>query len=147
LEQGRGTSERVEDLTEALAAAERERARLAAALEASVLERSEAIRREGALDSGRAEAQRIARDAATELEAARKAAAAAAASAAATIAERTAEVGALQVRVGELEAAADCERALVRERHQEQDRLLGELRATVAREQQMRTELEATVER
>ncbi len=147
LEQGRGTSERVEDLTEALAAAERERARLVAALEASALERSEAIRRESALDSGRAEAQRIARDAATELEAARKAAAAAAASAAATIAERTAEVGELQARVAELEAAAERERGLGRERQHEQERLLGELRGAVAREQQMRSELEATVER
>ena len=147
IEQGRGTSERVEDLTEALTAAERERARLAAALEASVLERSEAIRREGAVDSGRAEAQRIARDATTELEAARKAAAAAAASAAATIAERTAEVAELQARIARLEAGAERERGLARERQLEQDRVLGEARAALSREQQMRADLEATVER
>ena len=53
----------------------------------------------------------------------------------------------LQARIAELEGAAERERVLVRERHHEQDRLIGELRATVAREHQTRADLEATVER
>jgi len=147
LEQGRGSTERVEELGDALAAAERERARLAGALEAAALERSEAARREGALDSTRAESQRIAREVAAELEAAKKALAAAKMDAAAEIDERTAEKEALQAYVAELEAAAERERAAARDRQREQERLASELRAATAREQQMRVELEGSVQR
>jgi hypothetical protein len=147
LEQGRGSTERVEELGDALSAAERERARLAAALEAAALERSEAARRESALDSARAEAQRIARETAAELEAAKKALGAAKMDAAAEIDERTAEKEALQAYVAELEAAAERERALARDRQREQERLASELRAANAREQQMRVELESSVQR
>ena len=147
LEQGRGSTERVEDLGDALAAAERERARLAGALEAAALERSEAARRESALDSARAESQRTAREVAAELEAAKKALVAAKMDAAAEIDERTAEKEALQAYVAELEAAAERERAAARDRQREQERLASELRAATAREQQMRVELEGSVQR
>ena len=147
LEQGRGSTERVEDLSEALAAAERERARLASALEAAALERGEAVRREGALDSGRAEAQRIARETTAELEAARKAVAAAKMDAAAEIDELTADVERLRAYVVELEASAERERTLARERQREHEHLSSELRTVTAREQQLRTELQGTVER
>jgi CheY-like chemotaxis protein len=147
LEQGRGSTERAEDLSEALAAAERERGRLAAALEAAAVERSEAARRESALDSGRAEAQRIARETATELEAVRKALASAKMDAAAEIDERTADMERLQAYVAELEEAAERERTAARERQREQERLAGELRAATARERQLRVELEGRVER
>ena len=147
LEQGRGSTERVEDLSDALAAAERERGRLAAALEAAALERSEAARRESALDSARAEAQRIARETAAELEKSRKALASAKMDAAAEIDERTADMERLQAYVAELEAGAEHERTQARERQREQERLASELRAATAREQQMRAELEGSVAR
>lgn len=147
VEQARSSSARVEELSETLAAAERERARLAGALEAAAVERSEAARRESALDAARAEAQRIARETAAELEAAREAASAATAAANATAAARQAEVERLETRVAELEEAVERERARARERREAEERLAGELSAAVAREQQMRAELQATVER
>jgi hypothetical protein len=147
VEQTRTGAERADELRESLAAAERERARLAAALEAAALERAEAVRRETALDAVRAEAQRAAREAASELEAARKAAAAAAGAAASARTEQDAEAARLRARVAELEDAAERERQAGRERQREHERLAAELHAAVAREQQVRAELQATVAR
>jgi ActR/RegA family two-component response regulator len=67
--------------------------------------------------------------------------------AAAEIDERTAEMERLQAYVAELEAAAERERAQARERQREQERVAGELRTAIAREQQLRAELQETVER
>ena len=147
LQDARRDAERIEALTGALAAAEQERARLAAALEAQATERAVQTRSEIADRHARAEAERAVSVARAELELARQAAASGAADAAALLTERSAEVERLVTRLHRAESETARERDLSRERDRELERVASELRATVSREQRLREELHAATVR
>ena len=147
LQGARRDAERIDALTAALAAAEQERARLAASLEAQAAERTVQTRSEIADRHARAEAERAVSVARAELEVARQAAASGAADAAALLGERHAEVERLVARLTRAEAEAARERDLSRERDRELERVASELRATVSREQRLREELHAATVR
>ena len=106
LQGARRDAERIDALTAALAAAEQERARLAASLEAQAAERTVQTRSEIADRHARAEAERAVSVARAELEVARQAAASGAADAAALLGERHAEVERLVARLTRAEASS-----------------------------------------
>ena len=147
LERARRESDRADSVSESLATAEAERARLAAALEAAAIERAERARVELALEQARAGAERAARLAAAELEAARRAAVAAETSASGRTSELATDAQRLRSKLEQAEGALARERAASRERDAERERLAAELAAAEEREARLREDMRAVGER
>jgi len=147
LERAKREGERVDSVSASLATAERERARLAAALETAATERAERTRVEHALEQARASAERGATIAAVELEAARRAALEAESQAAARNTELGAEIERLEGLLEQTEQSAGRERAFVRERDRERERLAAELAAATEREARLREDLQSAGDR
>jgi hypothetical protein len=147
LEQARKDGEKLAAFTTALALAERERDRLARALDAAASEAAEHSRREAALEQERSAAARATAAAAAELETLRQAVQASEATVASQSAAASAEVERLRARLSEAESVASRERERRREHDTERERIAAELHVTRAREHRLREELDAAVRR
>ncbi len=147
LERIRREAERAGSLGTSLAAAERERARLASVLETAAAERVQQTQATIALEQARAAAERAAESALADLEVTRRTLGTSAAAATARATELAAVVERLQARLVEIEALATAERQRVHDQEREQQRLTHELHEAAAREQRLRAEARAAAER
>jgi CheY-like chemotaxis protein len=147
LEQARKDGEKLAAFGAALARAERERDRLAHALDAAASEAAEHARRETTLEQERGVAERAVAAVTAELATLRESIAASESSAGVESAESTAELERLRARLTEAESVASRERERRREHDTERERIAAELHVTRARERRLREELEAAVGR
>lgn len=136
------SDDRVARLTAALEAAERERERLATALEAAASLHSDQVKREAGLDEARREAQRLAETHAQELERARQLATERTAVSERLAHERQEEIERLRKRAAELETQLLAERDREHGFQAELARLTAAQQAAATREKQLHEELE-----
>ncbi|MCW5888955.1 MAG: GAF domain-containing protein [bacterium] len=136
------SDDRVARLTASLEAAERERERLAAALEAAASLHSDQVKRESMLDEARREAQRLAETHAHELERVRAAGDERAVASERVARERQEEIERLRKRSAELETQLQAERDREHGFQAELARLTAAQQAAATREKQLHEELE-----